>query len=252
LIGIFGRIGFAIDDTLSNIAARWRAFNFVQFGVAMIRDIGSGILSLQSTLGQAAYTVISGALSASWGLVKTTLALPQKFFEVGVDIVKGIALGIKNDVGFVVTELQNLAGEMIAKLKSALKIGSPSKLTAELGGFAAQGIGVGWANEMPEVNAGMVRTVGLAPWAQPDRMLPTTPWMPTPPELGGVAPQGLSAAPPVAPAIPAAYAPGNGARSDAQPEREIVIRVKADKGTTAEVERAPKGAKIKTVPSGAD
>lgn len=36
--------------------------------------------------------------------------------------------------------------------KKTLKIKSPSRVFAEIGGFIAQGVGVGFKNEMPKVN----------------------------------------------------------------------------------------------------
>jgi TP901 family phage tail tape measure protein len=125
VIGAIGAVMFAIDDTLSNIAAKWRAFNF-----------------------------------AEWGM----------------QIVRGIANGIKAGAQWVMDAIGSLADEMVNKLKGALDMRSPSRRTAIVGGLAAEGVGVGWADEMPAVNAEIAKTLEVSPMLQP--IVPPAPVMP--------------------------------------------------------------------------
>jgi hypothetical protein len=53
---------------------------------------------------------------------------------------------------------------------------SPSRRTAIVGGLAAEGVGVGWADEMPAVNAEIAKTLEVSPMLQP--IVPPAPVMP--------------------------------------------------------------------------
>jgi TP901 family phage tail tape measure protein len=81
------------------------------------------------------------------------------FAEWGMQIVRGIANGIKSGASWVMDSIKQLAADMINKFKGAMMIRSPSKKMAELGEFAAAGVGVGWDQEMPAVSKGIERSI---------------------------------------------------------------------------------------------
>jgi TP901 family phage tail tape measure protein len=116
VIGAIGGVLFAITNFLANAAAKWRAFNF-----------------------------------ADWGM----------------QIVRGIAEGIKSGASFVLDAITGLADDMVNKLKGALDMRSPSRRTALVGEGAAEGVGVGWQDKMPDVNAGIARSIDASPMVQP-------------------------------------------------------------------------------------
>lgn len=196
--GVIGGIGaavFAIDDFLANVAAKWRAFNF-----------------------------------AEWGM----------------SIVRGIVNGIKSGASWIMEAIQGLADRMVEKLKSALMINSPSKRMAELGGYAAAGVGVGWTEEMPNVNRGIEASLDRSAWMQPvnARSLGSD-FDPTSrmPFAGEFAP---------AAAQPSPTPSGGGLTVDdvrAAVREQIEITVRATDGTSAEITKGAKNAKVGLAPA---
>ena len=117
MINGIGALIFAFDNFFANIGAKWRAFNF-----------------------------------ADWGM----------------QIVKGIANGIKAGAQWVMDAVGNLADEMINKLKGALDMRSPSRrMNKEVGRPAAAGVGVGWVDEMENVNAQIEKSIEASPMVKP-------------------------------------------------------------------------------------
>jgi TP901 family phage tail tape measure protein len=183
---------FAISDMLSNIAAKWRAFNF-----------------------------------AEWGM----------------QIVRGIANGIKAGAQWVMDAIGSLADDMVNRLKGALDMRSPSRRTALIGDLAAQGIGVGVEEAMPKVNADITHAIETMPLLQP--IVPPAPVMPAVNALS--LGNDLAPSPTVQPQLmsqeerlAAANAQGDLGRG------EIVIR---DETGKAEVTEQPKRTKLTIEPA---
>lgn len=65
------------------------------------------------------------------------------FGAVGTRLIDGLVGGIKSGAGFVMDAVRNLADKMLATIKSALLIFSPSRKTKSLGKFTAQGFAGG-------------------------------------------------------------------------------------------------------------
>ena len=114
----------------------------LQSGVELIAKLAAGII-------QAIPQVISAGLSlindfknqfttVNWG-------------EVGLNIIKGIAAGLKNGAGIIKDAAVSAAKSAFDAAKSFLKIGSPSKLFRnEIGAMMAEGMVLGFEDETPE------------------------------------------------------------------------------------------------------
>ena len=137
----------------------------VGFFAALPGRIGDAVSSVASSIGDA----FSSAFSYLYGVVSdgisTTVAffatLPGKIldtlsgagsflYDVGVDLLKGLANGIRDTVDAVVDTVKNAVKSAIQGAKDALKIGSPSKVFHQIGEWT----GEGFAN-------GMTATVGM-------------------------------------------------------------------------------------------
>lgn len=59
------------------------------------------------------------------------------------DFVQGLADGISNGTGIVISAIKNLGGSAIDALKGALHISSPSKVAMKIGAFTGQGMAIG-------------------------------------------------------------------------------------------------------------
>lgn len=99
------------------------------------------------------------------------------FKEWGLQIVRGIAQGIKDGASFVLEAISGLADDMVNKLKGALDMRSPSRrLATEVGEPAAAGLGVGWLDEMPAVNEQIQKSIDASVMVKP--IMPEAPAIP--------------------------------------------------------------------------
>lgn len=72
--------------------------------------------------------------------------------QIGQNIVDGLKKGMKSKYPDFLKYVQKEFDKITVTAKKTLKIKSPSRVFAEIGGFIAQGVGVGFKNEMPKVN----------------------------------------------------------------------------------------------------
>ena len=79
----------------------------------------------------------------------------KKFIDVGKNIIEGIKSGIKNAWNNLVKWFKGLFGDLIGIAKKILGIASPSKVFKRLGGFTAEGFGVGFEDEFSHVKDDM-------------------------------------------------------------------------------------------------
>lgn len=196
--GVINGIGaaiFAIDDFLENVAAKWKAFNFAEWGISIVR---------------------------------------------------GIVNGIKSGVGWVMDAIKGMADAMINKLKSALMINSPSKRMAKLGEFAAAGVGVGWADEMPSVDRGIEKSLNRSALMQPINALSLGSDLD--PASRGLSFSGAEPAPRVQLSPTPSGVNSDDLREAVRDHLEITIR---DESGRAEVTKDPKAAKVKLAPGSA-
>lgn len=76
--------------------------------------------------------------------------------QVGIDIIKGLANGLIDGVNIIWDKIKEMASSLLSSIKSALGIHSPSKLFRDkVGIFLAQGVGVGFVDEMDKVTKDM-------------------------------------------------------------------------------------------------
>lgn len=80
--------------------------------------------------------------------------------EIGRDLVEGLWQGIKNAAGWLKDKLFGWAGDILDDVKSALGINSPSTVFADqVGRYAAQGVAMGFEDEMGAVASRMQRAM---------------------------------------------------------------------------------------------
>ena len=80
----------------------------------------------------------------------------QDWQQVGIDIVRGLADGLIDGVNIIWDKIKEMASSLLSGIKNALGIHSPSKLFRDkVGIFLAQGVGVGFVDEMDKVTKDM-------------------------------------------------------------------------------------------------
>lgn len=144
---------------------------FVTKGIDLILKLGQGFIQalpdLMANVGTLIRNVISGIVSnfptivqtgldLVWALIKGTINAVPDLLKSGVDIVKGLWNGIKSASSWLKDRIKEWCSELVGNIKKFFKIGSPSKVMAdEVGTFMAEGIGLGFSKEMPEVQKEM-------------------------------------------------------------------------------------------------
>lgn len=106
-----------------------------------IRGIISAIPSLVASLPQIITAIVNGLGSLGGSIV-----------EAGKDIIRGLWEGISDMAGWIADKIQGFGEGVLGALKDFFGIASPSKLFEnEVGRYLAQGIGVGFEDEMGAV-----------------------------------------------------------------------------------------------------
>lgn len=129
------------------------AINFVSQLPGRIAGFLSNVISsLGSWAGQMASRGAEGAANMFNAVVNGLASLPGRVLSIGSDIVRGIWDGISGAAGWLGDQVRNFASGILDSMKSALGINSPSRLFRDqVGKYMAQGIGVGFTDEMGSV-----------------------------------------------------------------------------------------------------
>lgn len=140
--------------------------DFITNVVTFIQQLPGTVWSfLSNTISNAASFVGSFANQAIQagrqffnGIVNTVRQIPGQMISIGSDIVNGIWSGISEAWGALTGWLGNMARGLIDGVKSALGIGSPSRLFADrIGKWIPAGITLGVKKAMPKAKAFMGR-----------------------------------------------------------------------------------------------
>lgn len=102
------------------------------------------------------FSMIGALGEASWDLgvkvVDTIKKMPGKLLDVGKDVVKGLWDGITGSLNWIKDKITGWVGDVFGFFKKLFGINSPSKLFRdEIGVGLAEGIGVGFEDEMKNV-----------------------------------------------------------------------------------------------------
>ena len=68
---------------------------------------------------------------------------PDKFREIGTNIMRGLIDGIASKEGDLKTKVESIANTITGKFQKVLQIHSPSRIMAKLGGFVTEGLAIG-------------------------------------------------------------------------------------------------------------
>ena len=74
-------------------------------------------------------------------------SLPDKMKSIGKNLVEGLWNGVSNMASWISGKLKGFSDNVLSGIKKFFKVNSPSKATAEIGGYLAEGLIVGIENE---------------------------------------------------------------------------------------------------------
>ncbi len=123
----------------------------VQAGIELITALAKGLPQAIPAIIKAIPEIIAAIITAF---------MSQDWWQLGVDIMGGIAGGIAGGVGAIVDSVKDAAKKVLKSAKDVFDIHSPSKLFRdEIGTYLAQGIGVGFSDEMQNVSKNMFASI---------------------------------------------------------------------------------------------
>lgn len=115
--------------------------------IAVTGAIIGALGALEASVGGSLPSLV-GMLSAPFSTITTDVVsriieLGPKVFQAGIDLVKGLAEGIKSGIMYPVNAIADVGNKVVAKIRGVWDSHSPSRVGAKIGFGFDQGIGVG-------------------------------------------------------------------------------------------------------------
>ena len=128
---------------------------FIRAGWQLIIGLAQGLLNSIPTL-------LSYLPRIGSSMLNYFRQLPSLFVEIGGNIIKGLWNGIRNVKDWLFDKIRGFKDAVLNKFKSFFGINSPSTLFRDkIGIFLAQGIGVGFTDEMKNVAKAMAQSLPM-------------------------------------------------------------------------------------------
>lgn len=132
------------------------ASKLVSAGINLLKGLGTGLINGIPNLLKNIPKIIGNMVNAfkEKGL--------RAFADVGINLVKGLWNGISNTVGWILDKIKGFGKSILNGIKSFFGIKSPSRLMRdEVGKYVAEGIGVGFEDELGNVYDDMQKAIDL-------------------------------------------------------------------------------------------
>ena len=123
-----------------------------------VEDTGGAARKLGVSVGQG----IASAILWVGRLGKVVFELPGKFFDAGVDIVKGLWRGIESFASKPVEAIKKIGADVAGAFKGLLGIRSPSRVFMGFGDNIGQGAAIGIEGSLPRVQKAVGGLAGTA------------------------------------------------------------------------------------------
>lgn len=152
IIGAIFKVVLAIQNKLGSPEVQERLWS------AAGKIIGALVVGLI----RAIPTLLNGVKQINTNIINQILKIPERAKTVGKNIVKGIWNGIKERGAKLKEDVKEWAEGILNSIKKKLKIASPSKVFRdEVGKMIAEGIGVGFKDEIDNVYKEMQKTIDI-------------------------------------------------------------------------------------------
>lgn len=126
----------------------------LQLIIALVRGIIQSIPQLIMAIPQ----IVSGLV----GALKSNMT-PEKFLSFGKNVMNGILNGLSAKMGELKNKIKSIGDSIKNGLSKVLKIGSPSKVTYQIGKYTDQGMINGLDSLQPEIQDSLQNMVDLSP-----------------------------------------------------------------------------------------
>lgn len=103
--------------------------------------------NIKSSISNAMNTVRSTVVNMMNNVIGFILGLPGRFFQAGVDLIRGLINGVGSMAGALVSKAREVASGALNAIKSFFGIGSPSKVLRQIGVWVGEGFVIGLDRE---------------------------------------------------------------------------------------------------------
>lgn len=140
--------------------------------VKIVETIVANLPEITASAVKIIATLSMGLLGSLPTLVKSipkiVVAIVKGFADSGPDfkgigkaIIEGVWDGISSMITWIGEKVSGVANGLVKKMKGVLGIASPSKVFAEIGGFMAEGLGVGFENKIDTVSKNITGSIPI-------------------------------------------------------------------------------------------
>ena len=136
-----------------------------QMGTALEQAVGNAVSGSQETTAvQTFQSVTAGMTEQEPVLTEYLTALKdrlialvqgfqQEFQNVGLMLMEGVAKGVRDGQSGVVNAIAEVLAAAVRAARAAMDINSPSGVYEEIGGYMAEGVGVGWIKKLKKLSS---------------------------------------------------------------------------------------------------
>lgn len=147
-----------IDGIKNNII---NGFNSILYSISSwIYNVEMGFINGFNSVLYWVGNIIGSIQGLATDIFNTLADIPNQVVSIGENIIYGLVDGVNNASSALISTMKNLASEALSAAKKKLGIASPSKEFAKLGGFTAEGFGIGFSEGMKDVTADMADSFG--------------------------------------------------------------------------------------------
>lgn len=143
---IIGSLLGALASVITSLVSGLSSYNSKMKSAAsdLFENIGAGIEEVASD-------ALNSLVSLLGDLIMAISDKVSEWKSAGSNLITGLWNGISDKAQWVYSQITSMGSTIINKVKGIFGIASPSKVFAEIGGYMAEGLGVGWDEEMKEV-----------------------------------------------------------------------------------------------------
>lgn len=136
-----------------------------QMGTTLEQAVGNAVSgSQETTAAQTFHSITAGMTEQEPILTEYLTALKdrlialvqgfqQEFQNVGLMLMEGVAKGVRDGQSGVVNAIAEVLAAAVRAARAAMDINSPSGVYEEIGGYMAEGVGVGWIKKLKKLSS---------------------------------------------------------------------------------------------------
>lgn len=139
LLGAIVNIGWQIISSLTKFTG-----DMLTTGITLIGYLASGIVASVSN-------IVSAIFQIGSSIINGLMSIPGQVVQIGRDIISGLYNGLVEKIGWLTDKVKGMFSGIVSTVKGIFDIHSPSRVFKSIGGFVAEGFGVGFEDEFADV-----------------------------------------------------------------------------------------------------